>query len=193
MKRVDLGIISLIPDLLISVLGLQIDGATQLPIFSNEMLRSVGAGIVRRPVGSTLFCCCTMLISSQREAPLWSAEQMKSWAVCCDIWLLFTDATPPPPSRKKPAAGMDTRLGSKVEALACLSQRSSARHFQSSGFGFKPLPLPWPPPAVFMSQLCPCVCFDGGDGRRLVPTGSGVFQPPLPVHPSLYSPPRPSS
>lgn len=62
----------------------------------------------------------------------------------------------PPPlchqtsSRKKPAARTDTRLGSKVEALACLSQRSSACQFQSSSFGFKLPPRRRPPPAAFM-------------------------------------------
>lgn len=132
-----------------------------------------------------------MQFSSQRESMLWSVEGMKSWAVSCDIWLFSPMQLPPPPppppplcrqpsSRKKPAARMDTRLGSKVEALACQSQRSSARWYQSSSFGFNPTGVGLLQ-QVLMFQLCPCVSSDGRHGSRLVPPGRGAFQPPLSV------------
>lgn len=178
-KRVDLGIIGLIPDLLISIWAADWQNNTAANL-SDETRRSVSAGIVRRPTCSTLFSCLKMVISFHREPQLGSVEPMKSWAVCCDIWLLSPPLPPTAPSqprplcrqcssRKKPAARMDTRLGSQR------SRPSPACHSGHLHAGFKAAasvssPPHWLPPAVFMFQLRPCVSFDGADGSRVIPT-----------------------
>lgn len=162
------------------------------------MRRSVGEEIIRRPIRSNLFSCNNANLLPEGIAAVAGGADEVRRAVSCDIWLLSLMQPPvkQPPlcrqtsSRKKPAARMDTRLGSpKVAALACLSQQSSARWFQSSSFGFK---LFFPPGVGLLQRF---LCFNSAPSFLSTPaeTGRGAFQPPLPVHPSLHNPPRPGS
>lgn len=192
-KRVDLGIISLIPDLLISVWAAD---------WRNKQLRIFSMRFVSRSAEGLLHRRCVRPDSHVTHDANLLPERINAVVSGGDEVLgrflrhlaVFTDAAPPHHHLHlfyvvKPAAGRNLpqewtpRLGSKVEALACQSQRSSARWYQSSSFGFNPPP----PPGVgllqqvSMFQLCPCVSSDGRHGSRLVPPGRAAFQPPLSV------------
>lgn len=175
-------------------LGCRLKEQTAANLF-DEIRQPVGRGIVAPPMRSTWLPCGTRCKSPPRENQCcgqwrgWSPGPFPVTSGC------FHRCSSPPHHHLhllyvvKPAAGRNLpqewtpRLGSKVEALACQSQRSSARWYQSSSFGFNPPP----PPGVgllqqvSMFQLCPCVSSCGRHGSRLVPPGRAAFQPPLSV------------
>lgn len=191
-KRVDLGIISLIPDLLISVWAAD---------WRNKQLRIFSMRFVSRSAEGLLHRRCVRPDSHVTHDANLLPERINAVVSGGDEVLgrflrhlaVFTDAAPPPPppppllcrqtsSRKKPAARMDTPAGVKgrgprlpVTAVICTLVSKQQLRFQP------------PPPGVgllqqvSMFQLCPCVSSDGRHGSRLVPPGRAAFQPPLSV------------